>query len=385
MAIPVAAVVVGEILASGLARGTAKASTNFLGSLARAVKNGSEIGSLADLARPARVEPMVIIDAPLQNQPFMEDIMKMSLTSFTAYYMQAVSMIQNVGRIDTLKVFDSLNPNRSIGDYGIKDAIFSAEQYSDGLPGLEAFTQRSERRLLATISQEASSEVTEGSGMAVSDKSIEKLYEIENMSVGKLINVELRDGDAKAKIPVLIRLIPTAVPSRSLIHIFTAGGRQTYGERYQLWRAGQISLVRDLILSIDLLDDHRKALINDKTGTMMAITDRRRNNVQKAALTGAVSMADASNIAIVTKETAKQMGQALYGKLSNQAVRNKIFDNSYLLLLVVVDDFYERVTVYHRGMELPTDYSFKEIKTNEKGKGPDITELFKSFTAMVGN
>lgn len=386
MAIPVGAVVAGEILASGLARGTAKASTNLLGALARAVKNGSEIGSLADLARPARVEPLVIVDATLQNQPFMEDIMKMSLTSFTAYYMQAVSMIQNVGRIDTLKVFDSLNPNRSIGDFGIKDAVFSAEDYNDGLPAMGAFTQRSERRLLATISQEADAEITEGGqGMSVSDKSVEKLYEIDNLSVGKLIQVELRDGDQKAKIPVLIRLIPTAVPSRSLIHIFTAGGRQTFGERYQLWRAGQISLVRDLILGIDLLDDHRKALINDKSGTMMAITDRRRNNVQKAALTGAVSMADASNIAIVTKETAIQMGQALYGKLSNMAVRNKIFDNSYLLMLVIVDDFHERVTVYHRGMELATDYSFKEIKTAEKGKGPDITELFKSFTMMVGN
>lgn len=380
MPLPIAAGVAVDILSAGAVRGVAKASTNFLGALARAVKNGSEINSLADLARPARVEPMVIIDAPLQKLPAMEDIMKMSLTSFVAYYMQAVSMIQNVGRIDTLKVFDSLNPNRSIGDFGIKDAVFSAENYKDGLPGLEAFTQKADRTLLATISQEAEADLTEeGQGMAVSDKSVEKIYEIESLAVGKLIQVELRDGDAKAKIPVLIRLIPAAVPTRSLVHIFTAGGRQTFSERYHLWRAGQLSLVRDLILGIDLLDDHRRALMNDKTGTMMAITDRRRNNVQKAALTGNVSMADASNIAIVSKETAKEMGQALYGKLSNMAVRNKIFDNSYLLMLVVVDDFYERVTVYHRGMDMATDYSFKEIKASEKGKGPDITELFKAF------
>jgi hypothetical protein len=377
MVLPVAAAVAAEVAA----RTGAKVAGNLIGAVSRAIKNGSDIGSLADLARPARVEPIVMIDKGLQNQPFMEDVMKMTLTSFTAYYMQALSMLQNVGRIDTLKVFDSLNPHRSVGDYGIKDAVFSAEAYKDGLPSLEAFKQKAPPKLLATISTEAedSPQTLEGEYISVSDKSVEKIYEIDNLAVGKLVNVELRDGDAKAKIPVLIRLIPAAVPAQSLVHIFTAAGRQTWGERYQLWRAGQISLVRDLMLGIDLLDDYRKALVNDKSGTMMAITDRRRNNVQKAALTGKVSMADASNIAVVSKETAKQMGQALYGKLDMLAVRNKIFDNSYLLMLIVVDEQWERVTVYHRGMDLATDYSFKEIKATEKGKGPDITELFKAF------
>ena len=65
-----------------------------------------------------------------------------------------------------------------------------------------------------------------------------------------------------------------------------------------------------------------------------------------------VSAADASNVAIITKETAKQIGQKLYGKIDTTAVRERIFNNSYLLLLVVVDEQYEQVTMYHRGLEI---------------------------------
>src|SRR5690606_21056005 len=84
-------------------------------SLYNAVKNGTAIGSLADLARPFRVEPLTLVDRTLVHQPYMEDVMKLSLTQFTVYYMQAFSALMNVGKIETLRVFDSLNPNRSIG------------------------------------------------------------------------------------------------------------------------------------------------------------------------------------------------------------------------------------------------------------------------------
>lgn len=393
-------------LAKGIAAKTAdvalsKLGNTLLSSLANAVKNGTEITSLADIARPARVEPLVLVDQVLANQPYMESVMKFSLTTFSGYYLQAVSMIMNVGRIDTLKVFDSLNPNRSIGDLNVKDAIWSQETWNNGLPSLEAFTQPVERGLIAVALEAAEfggavMENAKGApptpnapaaprqSMSVADDS-KRIYEIENLAVGKLLNVELRDGDQSKKIPVLIRLLPTKIPSNSLTHMFTAGGADTWGDRWHLVRAGQIRFVRDFIFQIDMLDEHFKALINDKSGTYAAITDRRKNNVKKAALTGSVSLADASNIAVVSSETAKQMASKLYGKLDNMAVRQKIFDNSYLLLLVVVDERWERVTVYHRGLDFATEYSFKEIQNNEKGKGPDITEIFKMFHQSMGS
>jgi hypothetical protein len=359
----------------------ANAATTAFGSLVQAVRNGSDISSLADLSRPARVEPLVLVEQTLQNQPYMENVMKFGLTNFAAYYLQAFNMLMNVGRIETLKVFDSLNPNRTYGmDQGalLKGTILSQEDFDNGLPSLEDYDQPTIPGLLGTVTCE------DFDGVQGNAK-IDKLYEVENLSVGKLVNVELKDGDQVAKIPVLIRLLATTVKTDIMTHIFTAGGRDSYGERFQLARVGLIRPIRDLIFGIDLLDEHRKALMNDTSGAYKAITDRRRNNVKKAAMSGVVSAADASNIAVITKRTAKEVGKKLYGKLEVQAVRERIFNNSYLLLLIIVDEDYENITVYHRGLDIPGQYSFKEIASAEKGRGQDITEVYRMILGAMGS
>ncbi len=356
-----------------------KLGSTLLGKLAKAVTKGQKVSSLSDLARPARVEPLVIIDKPLAEQPYMEDVMKMALTTFAGYYMQAVAMVLNVGRVETLKVLDSLNPHRSQGDLGdVKNAVWSKESYAQGLPSMESFNQPMEKNLI--VSMEAGEVDRSDQSLAVTDESVKKLYEVENLAVGKLINVELKDGENQAKMPILLRLIPTKVAPQVLTHIFTATAKNsTWKERYHLWRAGQIRLVRDLIFSVDLIDEHRKALVNDTSNVYMTMNDRRRNNSMKAAYTDVPSMADASNIAVISKETAKDIGRAMHGKIESAKVRKKLFDASYLILLVVVDEQWERVTVYHRGLEMPTEMSFREIKAQEKGKGPDITEILKAY------
>lgn len=379
MPLPAAIPLAGAIAKTTAGVVAANATTAALSSLLQAVRNGSDVSSLADLARPARVEPLVMVEQTLQNQPFMENVMKLSLTHFTAYYLQAFNMLMNVGRIETLKVFDSLNPNRSIGidkQQLLQGTILSKEDFDMGLPSLEDYDQPVQPGLIASM---------ESVGAPGSVAKVEKFYEVESLSVGKLVNVDLKDGDNVHKFPVLIRMLATGVRTDIMTHIFTAGGRDSFGERLQLARAGMIRPVRDLIFGIDLLDEHRRALMNDTSGAYKAITDRRRNNVKKAAMSGVVSAADASNVAIITKETAKQIGQKLYGKIDTTAVRERIFNNSYLLLLVVVDEQYEQVTMYHRGLEIPGKYTFKEIASSEKGRGQDITEVYKMILGSMGS
>lgn len=377
LAAPLAAAI-ATAAGQGIATAGSKAVGAFLSALASAAKNGTSIRALSDLSRPARVEPMALIEQSLQDQEYMQDIAKLALSTFTGYYMQAVSMLMNVGRIDTLKVFDTLNPERSVAP-SIKEAVWSQESYADGLPDMSAFRTRSEPRLLASLEA-----FEDDQAVSIADDMTKKLYEAENLAVGKLVNVELKDGDEKVKLPVIIRLLPAVMNGRTLTHIFTAGGRDSWSDRWQLARAGLIRPIKDLVFGIDLIDEHRKALMNDNSGAFAKILDRRRNNTQKQLLSGKTSAADASNIAIITTETAKEIGRGLYGDLKNKAVRDKIFDNSYLLLLFVVNEKWEKVTIYHRGLDVSTEYTFKEIKGQEKGKGQDITEIFKFFNQSFG-
>ncbi|MFO5842483.1 hypothetical protein ACLBPJ_29455, partial [Klebsiella pneumoniae] len=80
-------------------------------------------------------------------------------------------------------------------------------------------------------------------------------------------------------------------------------------------------------------------------------------------------------VTIATSKELKPTSNSLYRRIDDSASRHKIFDNSYLMMLVVIDDRYERVTIYHRGVDLSTSHRLDEIKMAEKKKGPDNNEI----------
>lgn len=395
-------------------------------------KNGMQVSSLADLTKPARVEPLAIIDQTIADQPYMVPLLKLATSNFAGYYLQAVNMILGVGRIDTLKVLDSLNPDRSLGfDYGslvtkpskeeYQASAYDPRLYANGLPSLESFSRPVRKNLLFSLEANDMVPVSGGNGGPVvpftqdlgrgkpingeeeqaapgmqdpkwgkhNDSAKEmssmdnKIMEVESLAVGKLLSVEISDGDKKAKLPVLIRLIPAAVPPASLVHMFSAGGNDSWAQRMFMVKTGQIKFWRDFVLGQDMIDEHFRALMNDKSGVFKMITDRRRNNSAKALQSGRVSVANASNIAIVSSETLKQATGKLFGKIDQESVRKTIFDNSYLLMLIVVDERWQRVQIWHRGVDLSTTHKFDEIERSEKSKGPDITEVFKMFSRSM--
>ena len=76
---------------------------------------------------------------------------------------------------------------------------------------------------------------------------------------------------------------------------------------------------------------------------------------------------------------------AISMKISSSRARKMIFDKSYLLSLAVVDPETERVTFYFRDKEMGTDVSFKELKSSNKGAGPDVVSIMKALMGGNGN
>lgn len=389
------------IVNSALRGDAAAVGRDLMATVLTAAKSMSSISSLADITKPLRVEPITIIDQSIADQPYITDLLKLSVSLYAGYYLQAVNMVFGVGKIDTLKVFDSLNPERSgssaLGFENFRSAVYSKETYANGLPALEAFTQPMREGLIAEYSEEKYQASLEAFGDAdnsdqkgdkgpvhsMSAGDTQKVYEAENLAIGKLVNVEVKSGNEKAKLPVMIKLIPAVVPSDTITHIFTAGGRDTWAHRLFLVKSGQIKFWRDFVAGQDMIDAHMKALMTDKTGAYKTILDRRRNNVSQAIQSGRLSLADASNIAIISTTTLKKAANTLYAKIDDYEVRKKFFDNSYLLMMMCVDERWNRVTIYHRGVELATSWRIDDIKVAEKSKGQDITEIFKMFSKQM--
>jgi hypothetical protein len=319
--------------------------------------------SLIDASRLTSVEPLNIISRDLISADYMYDINLTLLNMFSAYYLQAISVLTKVTDVNVIRILDKLNPNRSSDLSTISNSLqnIAKESYEYTLP-----TSKS-------ISLEAAS-----------DDTIKNLNEIANLSVGKLLNVDIslpgKDSDAKpVTIPINVRLLTSVLSNSSLLNILGTKSDKDFTERYHAWKAGRISFIKDLIFCQDLIDEYKRSIIHDETGTMQEIVRRVNNSKKFGLLTQNPSMASASNLFVITEEVAKELETQYGGKFTNAHIRNKLFENTYAMIIVVVDRDWERVVFYIRGINNGSSHSFKEIKAINKGKGPDIADMLKAL------
>jgi hypothetical protein len=330
-----------------------------------AMMRAGKAHSLIDYAKATRVQPLCLVSADLLFEPATSDITQALLSSYTAFYLQAVAVSTTVGKISVLDKLDRLNPNRDM----LSDAA-----YWDSALGLESFQNKlpNYRKPAAQLAMEA------GEFKAVD--SVAK--EAANLSVGKVIGVEITDGDKKFTIPVSVRLMVNSVPTAELAHILSLGSKDTTAlGRWRQFKSGEIDFWRDGILCMDLITAHRRNLLNDKDGIYTEIQHRQTNNGIMGMLDMKPSLGTISNLAVISKETQTELELHINGSLSNPRIRNAIFENTALMILAVYDKDYDRVTFYYHGMAEKTEVGVKDLRSANKGDGANITDILKAFTS----
>lgn len=339
--------------------------------------NGARADSLIDYTRVARVEPITLIDNDLMFYEDLGEVTQSLQAIFSGYYLQAIAISTNVGNVETMRHLDKLNPSRSVVDSATNSLgwVMATEAYKHRLPTYDQITPALEAMVLGvdTAKDKADHSVGLGRDTLATSK------ELSNLSVGKMLAVEITDGKNSATIPVSIRLIATALPSDSLIHILSVGNQDTsVKERYHAWRAGRLEFIRDLVMCQDLIDAHTSNLMSsDQVYSNML--KRRKGNRLSTLVSGNPSVATASNLAVISSTSAEALELKVNGKLSSFNTRQKIFEATYLMILVVVDKEWGQVTFYHRGIPQPSQLSIRDLKSANKGTGPDVGEILKAY------
>ncbi len=214
------------------------------------------------------------------------------------------------------------------------------------------------------------------------------LNEVSNMAVGKVLDVVIsikngqgeKGGSEKITIPVTVRLTPAILSDSNITSILVFNKEDnSFSERFQAWRAGRISFIKDLIFCQDLIDAHKKALMEDNDGVYSEMIRRATNAKVGGLATKNPSLVSASNLFVISEKIAEDVERKLGGRLSNANVRNTMFQNTYAMIIVVIDRGRELLTFYQRGMAQSATFSLREIKTASKGKGPDIMDLLKAM------
>lgn len=359
--------------------------------------------SVVSFTGALRVEPVTMIDKRLERVDYLPDVLHTLLSLFCGYYLQAVACMTNVGQINVLRMLDTLNPTRDPGlaASSVVDAIngtqkvgmLSMEAY-DGyaLPGpnkasLEsavgagfktmAHSRNSDHTVLGRDMQGA----LNGAVSSLKD-GLKSASEAGNLAVGKILEVNIESNGQQGKFPIAVRLATTVVDTDVLIHILGASGHDnSLAERRFRWKTGDLQFWRDLVFCQDLIDEQKKLLLKDKSGVMAELNRRRAMNSAAALASGTPSIGSASAMVVIDRETALELERANLGQLSDVKFRNKIFYDSLTMLMVVVDRDREIVTIYTRDIQLPSRHSLRELKSSNKGGGPDIGELYKAFRA----
>lgn len=340
------------------------------------VKTGTNYyttSSLAEVSKMTRVEPLTILSKDLLNLEYMPDVTSTMLNIFSGYYLQAINIMAKVNDVEVIRVLDRLNPDRDSTGFLIAQGITERDGQNVSLLSMESYKYSLPMKSVPALEN---------------DKPTNPLNEVVNLAVGKLLNVKIGmpgpegEKDRQVDMQISVRLMCSVVSDATILNLLTFKSEDNgIVERYHAWRSGRISFIKDLIFCQDLIDEWKRASIGDNSDTMQEIIRRVNNSKKYGLLTKNPSLVSASNIFIISEQTARDVESKLGGKLSNKNIRNKAFDNTYAMIIAVVDREYERVTFYTRGTDASTDISIKEIKAANRGsKGPDIMDMLKAFS-----
>lgn len=383
-----------------------------IATVAKKLLNMQKNDSLVSFTKVLRVEPVTMIDERLKNYDNLPDILQTLLTLFCGYYLQAVACMTNVGQINVVRMLDTLNPNRDGGmaASSLVDAIngkaspsmLSMESFGTHLPdpvvsmespqdvGRAVNSAMSGVRAAVAAHRPAMDKNMYGSlstGGVDLSRGIKAASEAVNLAVGKLLEVPIiGENNQKATFPISVRLATMTVNPDVLTHILgTSGSDNSYRERIHRWRAGELSLVQDLILCRDMILADKRLMAKDTSGAMSEIARRRAANTASAFTTGTPSVGSASGLVVLSKDTAVQLERSRLGRLDDPQFRDAVFADSLNMIMVVVDQDRDLVTIYTRDIALPVKLSVREIKSGNSGKGGgfDINEIMKAY--RLGN
>ena len=355
--------------------------------------------NLADIAKIARVEPIVLVSSNLTTLKELPDILQGVLNIYSGYYLQAVQLLSSAAiNVKILKILDRLNPDRDIKtvvsanlgleNYSLKSDINYTSVNYDTLT-LESFVPKFIQKKVTKSHQTSIDNIAVESADSVESARIGKIDNFDklNYSVGKILNVEFNIKDANGnatsvQIPVVVKLDTMVFPSEVMNSVLTVNKQElSFGSRLKDAIAGRINFIKDFILVSDLIKEHKKALIKDPTGYYAKVLARTNNSKFFSLLPGNMSLNSISSVFVISEKEESEIAKKIGGKLTNDTTRNIVFDNTLAMMIVVVDREWERVSIYIRGQNSGfTQASFTDFKSaSDKNSSAQILEFMKAF------
>lgn len=344
--------------------------------------------SLLELGRVTEVEAITVVDSSLTMHESTTAVLKFANTLYASWYLSAAAVLTDTGRVRTVDLLAKLNPSKS-PTYAVASTILSTAQKVIGAsmesvelvdPSMVLGETRRLPRTTNDVSVSLENAQAKAEGAKVTGaKNANDLVAVSTLSIGQAITLNVTDGKHSKDVVVNVRLVTVPTNYSLLSTILKWSNKDNrLKSRISAWRAGELSFWRDVVLMRDVFTERQRLLMSDKSDLIKTLLGRQRDSMINSVLTSTPDVGNLSSILVISEENLRRAEEEeLDGKLSNFNYRQRVMNNTGLVLIIVVDPLSEFVTIYNHLNALPTECSISQMKAAGKGGANDFAEIIK--------
>lgn len=317
--------------------------------------------SLSQFVKRSLITSRVFIDNTLSGEDILTPLMQNLMNMYAGFVTTALGMSQYC--TGTKKVRDMMTIVAT-EDFN-KPVLIADELLHNYFAGMEASEEKVE---LVDTKQEVMKEDT-------------------SLPSGRIINIELNVNGNRVKFDMYMQLSPMFIPADVARQFIQLNFTPSFSQRWLQVKAGEISMINDLLLASDLRRQRLKMLKKDKSGALQEMLDRQQNNLQNSWLKLSQLESQRQNIAntilIFEKANFDKACNASGVKFSNPNDRQRFFTKSFSFMVAVVDPMYNKIQIYYHGLPSASTFTFEQMKKNAKTENTDIMAMIKAYAAGV--
>ncbi|QVW55155.1 hypothetical protein pEaSNUABM29_00111 [Erwinia phage pEa_SNUABM_29] len=329
-------------------------------------------------------EHTTLVEQSLLGLDYLPGILEKIQILLAGNQLTAISILVGVPEVDILGTLDQVSTRRNALDNAARSGsrlakLAVGESSRFGLPSYdkigiavgESRRQKSDNKV-----------ATESTANAVlPNNTLKFLHEQEGLSTGKQFSVVFeRDGN-KVELPMRLRLDVSSVPTDQIKTLIAFSDQtKTFWERYLRAKVGMLSYAKDIAFSNDLIEEYRKNRFRDKSGYYRKMMEKKNGNWLSGLLSLAPSINNASSVMVVSQETIDDLAAQLGGDFDDFNIRQRVFKDTLTVYYVVVDQTWNRVTIYTRGQNGSTELDKSDFSKSKAGSA-DVNKVIEAYRA----
>ena len=386
--------------------------------------------SLSQYSTDLQLRPVFAIEKEILNDEKIDVLMQAGLANYAGFYIVALSIDNTINGVRVGKMVGKYSPNRdAVGSaldlLGENIASVSREDFKVDIPeydrptlstlgfksGLrsipslpEAYLKQLELRTESVYAtrDEAQAEADKINAANAKEKTEQpeakqtpvypstkvaeqamrdEINKLQSLAIGRILTVTVSRDKQSADINMVLKPELKSLRSNLLIDVANLSNKPTsMRDRFiAYFKRGTIASMLDYLVCLDLIQAHRRALVQDTAGYYEKVHDRIVNNKVAALLTGEFSVGTVANTWIISDTTALRLQASIGGKLDNYTIRNKFMEKSGVMTLIVYNPDHQRVYIYNHGIEDVTDIGINYLIKKSESKSFDM-DIFKMLS-----